>query len=200
MPDARLRLTVIIGSVREGRFGPVAARWFAEEARRHNRFAVEVVDLARHALPLALPNGSPKAADYPRPAEMADLTATLERSDAFVLVTPEYNHSFPASIKSLIDWHFTQWQAKPVGFVSYGGVAGGLHAVEQLRLVFSEVHAVTMRDTVSFHRFPQLFDENGGLRDPDGPAGAAKVLLDQLAWWATALHNARAATPYGTAG
>jgi NAD(P)H-dependent FMN reductase len=190
---------VLVGSVREGRFGPVPARWFAEHARAHGRFTVEVVDLADTDLPLTLPAGSPKNPDYPRPAAMAGLSATLARADAFVVVTPEYNHSFPASVKSLIDWHFTEWQAKPVGFVSYGGMAGGLRAVEALRLVFAEMHAVTVRDAVSFHGYPKLFDADGELREPAEPAGAAKLMLDQLSWWAATLHDARLARPYGAA-
>jgi NAD(P)H-dependent FMN reductase len=111
-------------------------------------------------------------------------------------VTPEYNHSFPASIKSLIDWHFTEWRAKPIGFVSYGGIGGGLRAVEQLRLVFAEMHAVTMRDTVSFHSFWEHFDTQGQLINPASPNGAAKMLLDQLSWWSGILHDARRNNPY----
>jgi NAD(P)H-dependent FMN reductase len=113
-----------------------------------------------------------------------------------VVVTPEYNHSFPASLKNAIDWHFTQWQAKPVGFVSYGGVAGGLRAVEHLRLVFAELHAMTVRGTVSFHMAPERFDANGEPREPEGCNRAAKAMLDQLVWWARALRTARAARPY----
>ena len=68
-----------------------------------------------------------------------------------MIVTPEYNHSFPASLKNTIDWFDSEWHAKPVGFVSYGGMAGGQRAVEHLRQVFAELHAVTVRDTLSFH-------------------------------------------------
>ncbi len=197
MSSHALKLAVILGSVRQGRFGPVVAQWFLGEARHHGQFDAELIDLAETPLPLVLPSESPKAAaTYPRPAGMTDLTRKLDAADAFVVVTPEYNHSFPASVKSLIDWHFTQWQAKPIGFVSYGGVAGGLRAVEQLRLVFAEMHAVTVRDTVSFHRYPELFDADGRLIDPDGPNGAAKILLDQLVWWGTVLHDARLNSPY----
>ncbi len=72
-------------------------------------------------------------------------------ADAFVIVTPEYNHSFPTPLKTAIDWHSTQWHAKPVSFVSYGGASGGLRAVEHLRQAFAEVHAVTVRNSISFH-------------------------------------------------
>jgi NAD(P)H-dependent FMN reductase len=81
---------------------------------------------------------------------MKAVTAQLTDADAFIIVTPEYNYSYPASVKALIDWHFTQWTAKPVAFVSYGGVAGGRHAVLHLENVLTELHAVTIRDGLSF--------------------------------------------------
>lgn len=190
--NRNLHLVVILGSVREGRFGPVPAHWFVEQARQHGRFDVDLIDLQETPLPLML-------SETP-PPELTAVTEKLDRADAFVVVTPEYNHSFPASVKSLIDWHFTQWQAKPVGFVSYGGMSGGSRAVEQLRQVFAEMHAVTVRDTVSFASFWDLFGPDGQLKDPEGPNGAAKVLLDQLDWWATALQEAKRARPYSPAG
>lgn len=190
------RLAVLIGSVREGRFGPVVATWVAERARDHGAFDVDVVDLADVELPLALPSESPKfaGAAYPRPAGMADLTARLDAADAFVIVTPEYNHSYPASLKAAIDWHFTQWTAKPVAFVSYGGAAGGRHAVLHLESVFTELHAVTIRDGLAFPNYFVNF-EDGRPVDPQA-SDYAKAMLEQLAWWATALHKARAEAPY----
>jgi NAD(P)H-dependent FMN reductase len=196
-----LRLAVIFGSVRDGRFGPVPGQWFVGEAQKHGRFDIDVVDLAEAHLPTVLPPVPPAMWTGDEcPPEMADLTRRLDEADAFVVVTPEYNHSFPASIKLLIDWHFTQWRAKPVGFVSYGGVGGGLRSIEHLRHVFAEMHAVTVRDTVSFSCFWELFDAEGQLREPEGPNGAAKILLDQLVWWATALRDARAKVPYQVEG
>lgn len=121
----------------------------------------------------------------------------LAAADAFVVLTPEYNHSFPASLKTLIDWHFHEWRAKPVAFVSYGGLSGGLRAVEQLRQVFAELHAVTVRDTVSFHNAGASFDDQGRHKDPSAPDAAAKVMLDQLAWWGLALREAKSVRPYG---
>jgi NAD(P)H-dependent FMN reductase len=190
------QLLIVVGSVREGRFGPVVASWAAEQARAHGGFDVAVVDLADVELPLALPAAPPKfaGADYPRPAGLAPLTTALEAADAVVLVTPEYNHSYPASLKAAIDWHFTQWTAKPVAFVSYGGAAGGRHAVLHLENVLTELHAVTIRDGLAF---PNYFTgwADGRPLDP-AAAGAARTLLDQLAWWAGALRRAREASPY----
>ncbi|GHE92520.1 FMN reductase [Streptomyces spiralis] len=190
------KLVIIVGSVREGRFGPVVASWVAEQAREHGGFDVEVVDLADVEIPLSLPAASPKFAgdSYPRPEAMAPLTSRLEQAEAFILVTPEYNHSYPASLKAAIDWHFTQWTAKPVAFVSYGGAAGGRHAVLHLENVLTELHAVTIRDGLAF---PNYFTgwQDGQPLDPEASA-YAKTLLDQLAWWAAALSSAREARPY----
>ncbi|MFE7333127.1 NADPH-dependent FMN reductase [Streptomyces sp. NPDC057565] len=196
MDNDTYKLVVIVGSVREGRFGPVVASWVAEQAGIHGGFDVDVVDLAEIDIPLSLPAASPKIAGdgYPRPAGMEALTSALEGADAFIIVTPEYNHSYPASLKAAIDWHFTQWTAKPVAFVSYGGAAGGRHAVLHLENVLTELHAVTIRDGLAF---PKYFTEwqDGRPLDSEAP-GYAKTVLDQLAWWAGALRSAREAAPY----
>ncbi|MFF0013285.1 NADPH-dependent FMN reductase [Streptomyces sp. NPDC005374] len=196
MENNTLKLVVIVASVREGRFGPVVASWLAEQADSHGGFDVDVVDLADVEIPLSLPAASPKYAgdDYPRPAGMRHLTAALESADAFVVITPEYNHSYPASLKAAIDWHFTQWTAKPAAFVSYGGAAGGRHAVLHLENVLTELHAVTIRDGLAFPNYFTAWQDGRPL-DPEAP-GYAKSLLNQLAWWAGALKSAREAAPY----
>ena len=183
-----IRVAIIIGSTREGRFGPTVARWFADQAAQRDDMVVDVVDLAEMDLPAAYPQAF-------GPAERAYL-ARIDEADAFVVVTPEYNHSFPAALKQAIDLGRREWQAKPVAFVSYGGLSGGLRAVEHLRQVFAELHATTVRDTVSFHNYSRQFDQAGQPVDATGVAGAAKKMLDQLAWWATALRTARADHPY----
>jgi NAD(P)H-dependent FMN reductase len=190
------KLVIIVGSVREGRFGPIVASWVADRAREHGGFDVEVVDLADAEIPLSLPAVPPKFAgdDYPRPDDMKVVTAHLEEADAFIVVTPEYNHSYPASLKALIDWHFTQWTAKPVAFVSYGGAAGGRHAVLHLENVLTELHAVTIRDGLAFPNYFTAWEDGAPL--DAAAAGYAKTLLDQLLWWAEALRTARSAVAY----
>jgi NAD(P)H-dependent FMN reductase len=200
MPSQTLNLAVIIGSVRDGRFGPVVANWFVEQAEQHGQFAVDLIDLADTPLPLELPPVLPALEpNMARPAEMAGLTRRIEAADVIVVVTPEYNRSFPASLKAAIDWHYTEWQAKAIGFVGYSGGSGGVLAVEHLRQVFSELQAHTVRDYVTFPRYYQLFSPDGTLRDPEGPNAAAKVLLDQLLWWGSVLRDARRDRPYATA-
>jgi NAD(P)H-dependent FMN reductase len=200
LPGPLLKLAVVVGSVRQARFGPLPAQWFAEEAQRHGSFDVEVVDLADTLLPLSLGPEPPAMATYdPRPAEMADLTRSLAAADAFVIITPEYNHSFPASVKSLIDWHYTEWRSKPIGFVSYGGEGAGLRAVEHLRLVFAELYAMTVRSTVSFRNYWEAFGPDSRPVDAAGSGEAAGEMLDQLAWWASALRSARRDSPLAAA-
>ena len=183
-----LVLAVIIGSTRLGRLAPTVAKWFAGQAERREDMAVDVIDLAEAQLPDVL---SDKSGD-----EVAAVSRRLIAADAFVIVTPEYNHSFTAPLKNAIDWHSRQWKAKPIGFVSYGGRAGGLRAVEQLRQVFAELHAVTVRETVSFHDVWSQFDSDGRPTSPDGCGAAAKLMLDQLAWWAHVLREGRIKRPY----
>ncbi|MEU8790649.1 NAD(P)H-dependent oxidoreductase [Streptomyces sp. NPDC048643] len=187
-----VRVAVVIGSNREGRFGPVVAGWLLDRIAERDDFVPEVLDVAAVDLPTALSSSpSPEVA-----AELAKVTPALADADAFVVLTPEYNHSFPAGLKNLVDWHYGEWRAKPVALVSYGGVSGGLRAVEHLRQVFAELHAVTVRDTVSFHGAGAAFDEAGHPRDAAGPAAAANAMLDQLGWWARALRDARVRRPY----
>jgi NAD(P)H-dependent FMN reductase len=176
-----LRLTVIIGSTREGRTGGRIARWFVDRAVRRDDIAVTVVDLADYAFPAHYP-GEPTAS-------MVSFAATVEAADAFVVVTPEYNHSFPASLKQAIDYGYDEWQAKPVGFVSYGCRSVGLHAVEQLRTVFTALHATTVRDGVGI-------DLMHGELDTEQQRQDAAVLLDQLNWWGHTLRDGRTARPY----
>ncbi|MFJ1592499.1 NADPH-dependent FMN reductase [Kitasatospora albolonga] len=192
-PPVPLKVAVILGSNREGRFGPVVADWFLGRAARYDGIETELVDVAAADLPTAL-SFRPAPEDA---ARVEAVSARLAAADAFVVVTPEYNHSFPAPLKNLIDWHHAEWQAKPVAFVSYGGRSGGLRAVEQLRQVFAELHTVSVRDTVSFSNAGGLFDDEGKHRDPAEAEGAAKALLDQLAWWGHALRDARNRHPYG---
>ncbi|MFB4313944.1 NADPH-dependent FMN reductase [Actinomadura sp. 21ATH] len=192
---SRLRLAVIIGSTRKDRFCPVPAGWIAGRAREHGGYEVDVIDLAGERLPDVL-NGDDT--DVPPPAPVRALAPRLASADAFVIVTPVYNHGYPAALKNAIDWFFDEWSAKPVGFVSYGGMGGGLHAVEQLRQVFCEVHATTIREALSFADYWDRFDDTGRPVDTSGAEKAAKTFLDRLAWWGHALRDARSKRPYTT--
>ncbi|GAA1245345.1 NAD(P)H-dependent oxidoreductase [Kitasatospora nipponensis] len=195
MSEQRLRVAVITGSVREGRFAPIITKWFLSQIGEHQDIEVDAIDLTEFELPMAFPAfGSRPAGEVAAVSEA--LRTRLGAADAFVVITPEYNHSYPASLKNLIDWHNVEWHAKPVAFVSYGGLSGGLRSVEHLRPVFAEVHATTIRDVVSLHNVWSQFDADGAPNDPAGTNGAAKVMIDRLMWWGEALRTARATSPY----
>jgi NAD(P)H-dependent FMN reductase len=182
-----LALGVIVGSNRRGRFADTVAGWFVGEAERRSDITLDVIDLADVELPARFEFRTQD------PRVLAFLER-IDRADAFVVVTPEYNHSYPAALKHAIDYGKEQWYRKVVGYVSYGGMSGGLRAVEHLRQVFAEVHATSVRETVSFHLARSRFDEHGRPVDPEGTALAAKVMLDDLVWWADALREARRRT------
>lgn len=188
MSNTALHVVILIGSTREQRFGEVVARWFVGRARDHQHLELDLVDLAEAALPAAFPRG-------PDPAVSA-FSERLARADGFVVVTPEYNHSFPAALKQAIDLTGAEWRAKPVAFVSYGGLSGGLRAVEQLRQVFAELHTVTVRDTVSIHGARAAFDATGQPRAAEAANAGVDKLLRSLTWWARSLREARSAEPY----
>jgi NAD(P)H-dependent FMN reductase len=185
MTNDPLHIAVIVGSTREGRFAPTVAGWFAGQARRRDDLEVDVIDLAETDLPVAMPAR--------RDAPLEAYAARIDRADAYVVITPEYNHGYPAALKHAIDLCHREWRNKAAGFVSYGGMAGGLRAVEQLRQVFAELHVATVRDCVSFHMVGGRFDEHGQPYDAEGVNQAATTMLDQLAWWASALRTARRA-------
>jgi NAD(P)H-dependent FMN reductase len=173
--EATLKVGLVYGSTRPGRFCDTIARWASARIAAHAGFAVEAID--------------PAQAD-------ATLSERIAACDAFIVVTPEYNHGYPAPLKALIDSYGEEWHAKPVAFVSYGGISGGLRAVEQLRLVFAELHAVTVRDSVSFAGAWEQFDANGALRNPERFERSMDAMLRRLHWWAVSLAHARSVWPY----
>ncbi|MDJ0400822.1 NADPH-dependent FMN reductase [Rhodococcus rhodochrous] len=180
-----IRLEVVVASVRAGRIAPVVADWFAATARQHAEFDVGVLDLAETPLPQDL-SGGPDADAF---------TRRIGAADAFVVVTSEYNHGYPAALKTAIDTVKREWRTKPVGFVSYGGLSGGLRAVEQLRQVVVEVHMVPVRQSVSFHRVKHAFAADGTTSDEAAIDGAERM-LDQIAWWARTVRAGTALDRY----
>lgn len=178
----RQRIAVIVGSTREGRVGDTVASWFAGVARGRTDIEVDLIDLVDYDFP----------ARFPRDVtpEMTRFTSAVARADGFVVVTPEYNRGFPASLKQAIDFAYDEWHAKPVGFVSYGCRSRGFHAVAALRVVFTDLHTHTVRDEVALDL---MENEPGPAQEP-----AATRMLDQVVWWGEALRAARATRPYVT--
>jgi len=183
--DKKIKVALIYGSTRKGRFCDTVAEWAAKEIADRAEFSLELIDPAQ---------------ERGDTVDERSLHQRVAEADAFVVVTPEYNHGYPAPLKALIDSVGAEWRGKPVAFVSYGGVSGGLRAVEQLRLVFAELHMVTMQNSVSFASAWEQFEATTGrLMEPVRARRSMATLLEQLHWWAVALRNARAAVPYAHA-
>jgi NAD(P)H-dependent FMN reductase len=193
-----LKVGLIYGSARHGRFCDTVARWTEKELGASGKFSVEVIDPMAHSRAARNEATAHDATTHPA-SNHRSLRTQLGEADAFVVVTPEYNHGYPAALKELIDSAGEEWYAKPVAFVSYGGVSGGLRAVEQLRQVFAELHVVSIRDSISFQNAWQLFDATGCPADPDRCSSQMSQMLAKLHWWALALRTARETSPYSTA-
>lgn len=184
-----ITIAVIYGSARANRFCDTVVDWVLSELSAMKGFDILLLDPAELAF----------SASGPDAAASSLIEARVAEADAFIVVTPEYNHGYPAVLKAMIDSTFSPWHAKPVGFVSYGGVSGGIRAVEQLRQVFAELHAVPIRDGVSLAHAWALFDEAGNPFRPDDIGGRLIVMMRRLLWWARALKAARTQNLYDEA-
>lgn len=177
-----VRIAVITGSTREGRRGRLITDWYIGQVAGDARIEIDDIDLIDVALP--------DRYTFDPHDGVSGLRERLDAADAFVVITPEYNHSYPAALKDAIDFGKDEWKRKPVAFISYGGVSGGLRAVEHLRQVFAELHAPSLRDTVSFHGPFNGFGDDGP-SDPAGCGLAVTTQLEDLLWWATTLRTGR---------
>jgi len=192
------KLLVIVGSTRPTRAADRVTPWLVAKASAHDAFETEVVDLRDWPLPIFAEHfgtiGDLADPTYSEPIVKA-WNSKIKQADAFVFVTPEYNHSIPGGLKNAIDsvWVSFGFRNKPVAFVSYSGsVAGGARAIEHLAQVFIEAEAVPIRNSVVIPYVSEAFDAAG---EPVNPAtsAAADIMLDDLAWWSAALETARAA-------
>jgi NAD(P)H-dependent FMN reductase len=172
-------LTIIIGSTRPGRAGLPIATWFADRARSRGGFDVAVVDLAEINLPLMDEPSHPRLRQYIH-QHTKGWSAIVDASDAFVIVTPEYNHGYPAALKNAIDYLHHEWRDKPVGFVSYGGVSAGTRAVQQLKQVVTTLKMLPVLEAVSIPFHPQFIGEDGGVQPNEIMEQAAHAMLDEL--------------------
>ncbi len=187
-------ISVIVGSTREGRFSEKPARWILQHLEKREVEAC-LLDLRDFPLPFfdqAVPPASPGRAPYENEV-VKRWTAAIARSDGFVFVTPEYNHSTSAVLKNAIDWVYPEWNRKAAAFVGYSGT-GGVRSVEHLREIAIELQLAPVRSAVhipvaTLWAHFQGGDVDGGLAQLAEPA---KAMIDDLLWWTAALKIARA--------
>lgn len=184
----RPRLNVIIVSTRPGRVGPLIADWFVKHAQDDGRFDIDVTDLAELNLPMFDEPHHPSQRRYVH-EHTKRWSEIVAASDAFVLVMPEYNHGYTAPLKNALDYLHHEWQYKPLGFVSYGGVSAGLRAVQGIKPVISALRMTPVTAAVNL-RLADVLD--AGQPVPPPAAGEAAVLmLDELARLARAFIPVR---------
>jgi NAD(P)H-dependent FMN reductase len=183
-------LTVITGSTRPGRAGLPITEWFVERARKRGGFRVEVADLAEIDLPLLDEPNHPRLRKYTK-QHTRDWSARIDRADAVVFVTPEYNYGYPAALKNAIDYLHEEWRDKPVGFVSYGGVAAGTRAVQQLKQVVTTLRMVPVVESVNIPFHAQFIDDEGRVNANEAMEQAADAMLGELARLESALRPLR---------
>jgi NAD(P)H-dependent FMN reductase len=186
------RLQIIIASTRPGRVGVPVGRWFEAEARAHGAFEIDVVDLAALGLPLMNEPNHPRLRQYTH-RHTEDWSARVDDADAFVFVMPEYNYGFTAPLKNAIDYLHHEWHYKPVGFVSYGGVAAGTRAVQMIKQVVSALKMTPLFEAVSIPFVAQFIDDEGELQGNEVMQQAARAMLDELVRVSDALRPLRAA-------
>jgi NAD(P)H-dependent FMN reductase len=185
------KLMIVIASTRPGRAGLPIAEWFTERAATHGAFAVEVVDLAELDLPFVDEPNHPRLRDYTH-QHTKDWSARVDAADAFVFVTAEYNYGYPAPLKNAIDYLHQEWQHKPVGFVSYGGIAAGTRSVQQLKQVVTTLKMVPVFEAVNIPFHVQFLDEERRVRPNEVMQDAAMAMLDELVRVESALRPLRA--------
>jgi NAD(P)H-dependent FMN reductase len=183
-------LQVVIASTRPGRVGLPVAEWFIELAREHGAFAVQVIDLAEIDLPFVDEPHHPRQRRYTQ-EHTKRWSATVERADAFVFVMPEYNYGFNAPLKNALDYLHSEWQYKPVGLVSYGGVAAGTRAAQMLKQVLTTLKLVPLTEAVSIPFVAKMIGEDGKLQPNETMHSAAVAMLDELVAMEQALRGLR---------
>jgi NAD(P)H-dependent FMN reductase len=183
-------LQIIIASTRPGRIGLPVAQWFEKAAIEHGGFEVELVDLAEVNLPFMDEPNHPRLRRYEH-QHTKDWSATIDRADAYVFVTPEYNYAFNAVLKNAIDFLHQEWLHKPVGFVSYGGVAAGTRAVQMLKQVVTTLKMVPVFGSVNIPFVAQFLDDDGRIQPNDIMVTAANLMLDELLPMALTLQPMR---------
>lgn len=184
-------LQIFTVSTRPGRMGPSIAAWFEGQARQHGKFEIEPVDLAAVDLPMMNEPEHPRLRKYQHEHTKA-WSARVEKADAFVFVTPEYNFSTPPSLVNAIDYLMHEWAYKPVGFVSYGGTSAGLRSVQMSKLLLTSLKMVPLPEAVSIPYFSSQIDPaTGAFTANAAQEKAAAVMLDELLRWTDALRVLR---------
>src|SRR5690554_3800279 len=185
-----LKLQVIICSTRPGRVGPSVARWFSDYAQQNSQFDVELVDLADANLPIYDEAHHPASSIYEKDHTKA-WSATVSRADAYVFVTPEYNYGPPPAFVNSLNYLYKEWNYKPCGFVSYGGVSGGLRAVQLEKQLVTTLKMMPMVEGVAVPLVQTFLDDDKVFTSNDLIDNSADTMLAEIHRWAQGLKAMR---------
>jgi NAD(P)H-dependent FMN reductase len=183
-----IKIAIIIGSTRPGRKADSVAKWVHEIAKKRSDAAYEIVDIKDYNLPLLDEPVPPSIGQYSQP-HTKTWAAKIASYDAYVFVTPEYNHGTSGALKNAIDYLYAEWNNKVAGFVGYGS-AGGVRAVENLRLVMGEIQIADVRAQVALSLFTD-FENFTVFKPAPTHEKSVNAMLDQVVAWGGALKTLR---------
>jgi NAD(P)H-dependent FMN reductase len=189
-PQTKPKLYVITVSTRPGRMGVPLSSWIFERARSHGGFDVELVDLKEVSLPMFDEPRHPRLAQYEH-EHTKRWSAKIKAADAFIFVTPEYDHGTPPSLINALVYLVQEWAHKPVGFVSYGGPAGGTRAVQMVKPMLTALKLTVLFESVMVPLFTKSINEQGVFTASEMQEEHAKAMLDALVKWTSALAPMR---------
>ncbi len=185
-----LKLHIIICSTRPGRVGPPVAKWFHELAVQHAKFDAVLIDLADFHLPVYDEPEHPVRQNYQH-AHTKKWAASVNAADAYIFVTPEYNFGPPPSLLNALNYVYKEWNYKPAGMVSYGGVSGGMRSALVEKLTLTTLKMMPMMEAVAIQNVSSLFDDSQNFMPSEQHRNSAISLLNELYKWAEALKTMR---------
>lgn len=194
-----MKVGIVLGTTREGRQSAKEAKWVLNALKQFEDVEAEIIDLADYPMPFFSEPISPRYNQNRQILpEVQKFLDKMAEPDAYVFVTPEYNHSIPAVLKNAFDYMTFEMERKPAAIVSHGTV-GGARAAMHLKEIISEAHAVPIPLFVAFAHMSDAIDEEGNLREelkqnPYGPQTTLQNMLEELVWYAQALARARRVT------
>ncbi len=185
-----LKLQTIICSTRPGRIGPSVARWFNGFASEQGSFTSELIDLADFNLPVFDEPNHPAMQQYEH-EHTKTWSASVAQADAYVFVIPEYNFSPPPSLVNALNYLYKEWNYKPCGFVSYGGVSGGLRSAQSAKQLITTLKMMPMVEGVMVQMPWELLDEQQNFVAAEVHELSGTAMLEEMAKWAQALKAMR---------
>nr|WP_294897417.1 NAD(P)H-dependent oxidoreductase [uncultured Pedobacter sp.] len=186
----KYKLKIIVGSTRPGRKGIIIANWFNDIAIQKPEFVVELLDLKEINLPFFDEEEHPRLQKYVK-EHTKNWSKKIAEADAFVVVTPEYNYSYPATLKNAFDFLVLEWAEKPMAFVSYGGLSGGTRAVQELKATVTTLGMMPLPQAVNIPFFAQHINTEGIFEGPESLEKSANNVLHNLLRWTEALKGMR---------